>query len=96
MFFGEDFPILEAGGVLLRAALGAVARLFVERVQAVRIVAGELGVRRRYRRTVLRAAKEPPQPWMSPAEAEAHAKLSGDDADRPGRSRRRLFSRTVS
>lgn len=39
-------------------------------------------VRRRYRRTVLRAAKEPPQPWMSPAEAEAHAKLSGDDADR--------------
>lgn len=39
-------------------------------------------VRRRYRRTILRAAKEPPQPWMSPAEAEAHAKLSGDDADR--------------
>lgn len=39
-------------------------------------------VRRRYRRTILRAAKEPPQPWMSPAEAEAHARLAGGDMDR--------------
>lgn len=39
-------------------------------------------VRRRYRRTILRAAKEPPQPWMSPAEAEAHARLAGSDMDR--------------
>ena len=39
-------------------------------------------VRRRYRRTILRAAKEPPQPWMSPAEAEAHARLAGSDIDR--------------
>ena len=39
-------------------------------------------VRRRYRRTILRAAKAPPQPWMSPAEAEAHARLAGSDMDR--------------
>lgn len=38
-------------------------------------------IRRRYRRTILRAAKEPPQPWMSPAEAEAHAKLTGSAAE---------------
>ena len=39
-------------------------------------------IRRRYRRTILRAAKEPPQPWMSPAEAEAHAKLTGSATER--------------
>lgn len=39
-------------------------------------------IRRKYRRTILRAAKEPPQPWMSPSEAEAHAKLTGDAAER--------------
>lgn len=30
-------------------------------------------VRRKYRRTILKAAKEPPEVWMSPSEAEAHA-----------------------
>lgn len=30
-------------------------------------------VRRKYRRAILKAAKEPPQAWMSPGEAEAHA-----------------------
>ena len=32
-------------------------------------------IRRKYRKTVLHAAKEPPAVWMTPAEAEAHAKL---------------------
>ena len=35
-------------------------------------------VRRKYRKTLLHAAKEPPARWMSPAEAEAHAKLQND------------------
>lgn len=35
-------------------------------------------VRRKYRKTLLHAAKEPPPRWMSPAEAEAHAKLQND------------------
>ncbi|MGN0479694.1 MAG: hypothetical protein ACI4GO_09695 [Hominenteromicrobium sp.] len=39
-------------------------------------------VRRKYRKTILRAAKEPPQAWMSPAEAEAHARLTGGAAER--------------
>lgn len=38
-------------------------------------------VRRRYRRTILRAAKEPPQPWMTPSEAETHAKLTGREIE---------------
>jgi len=35
-------------------------------------------VRRKYRKTLLHAAKEPPARWMSPAEAEVHAKLQND------------------
>ena len=35
-------------------------------------------VRRKYRKTLLHAAKGPPARWMSPAEAEAHAKLQND------------------
>ena len=35
-------------------------------------------VRRKYRKTLLHAAKDPPARWMSPAEAEAHAKLQND------------------
>ena len=35
-------------------------------------------MRRKYRKTLLHAAKEPPARWMSPAEAEAHAKLQND------------------
>ncbi len=38
-------------------------------------------IRRRYRKTILRASKQPPEPWMSPAEAEAHAKLTGDSIE---------------
>ena len=30
-------------------------------------------IRRRYRKTILKAAKDAPSPWMSPEEAEAHA-----------------------
>lgn len=39
-------------------------------------------VRRKYRRTILHAAKEPPACWMTPSEAEAHARLSGPSAAR--------------
>ncbi len=37
-------------------------------------------LRRRWRRAILRAKKEPPLPSMSPAEAEAHAGLTGEPA----------------
>ncbi len=39
-------------------------------------------IRRRWRKAVLRAKKDPPSPAMSPAEAEAHAGLAGEDAAR--------------
>jgi len=39
-------------------------------------------VRRRYRKTILRASKTRPDRWMSPAEAEANANLTGSTIDR--------------
>lgn len=37
-------------------------------------------IRRRWRKAILKAAKEPPRPSFSPAEAEAYAGLSGESA----------------
>lgn len=39
-------------------------------------------IRRRYKKTILRASKNRPDKWMSPAEAEAHANLTGSTIDR--------------
>lgn len=39
-------------------------------------------IRRRYRKTVLHAAKNRPQAWMTPCEAENHAGLTGDAIER--------------